>query len=40
MNKITFDNLLQVCTNNYKNNDSINKIKEAYFFAVKNHEGR
>ena len=40
MNNIAFDDLLALCSRNYKNNDSLTSIKKAYEYAKKNHEGR
>ena len=37
---ITFDDLLELCMHNYKSNDSLNKIKKAYEFALNEHEGK
>ncbi len=39
-NNITFDDLLAICSSNYKNNDVLKKIRQAYDFALKSHEGR
>ena len=40
MIEITFDDLLKLCSKNFKNNDSINNIKKAYEYALKQHSGR
>ena len=40
MNNITFDDLLEICSNNYKNNESLHNIRKAYDYALKQHEGR
>ena len=37
---ITFDDLLELCMHNYKSNDSLNKIRKAYEFALNEHEGK
>ncbi len=40
MNNITFDNLLELCSHNFRNNDSLTIIKKAYEYALKQHDGR
>ena len=39
-NDIKFDDLLEICARNFKNNNSLNEIRKAYEYALKNHEGR
>ena len=40
MNDIAFDDLLKICSENFKNNDTLTLIKKAYEYALKQHEGR
>ena len=40
MSNITINDLLDICMKNYKSNDSISRIKKAYEFALKEHEGK
>ena len=39
-NDITFDDLLELCAHNFKNNESLKNIRKAYDYALKNHEGK
>ncbi len=38
--KISYEDFIKKAENLYKNNDDIEKIKKAYQYALKMHEGR